>query len=156
MFRIFASVGMIALMFAIVVGCGSRGKGLRVEYVEGVITLDGEPLPKASVTFVPINDSENSEAAGGYSDDKGVYKLTAGNGDPEKGAVAGEYRVLVSKIEAKDLAEGKPYGASTGYSVSWTQTQLLPIIYQDRDKSPITATVKKGKNKINLELKSTP
>ena len=76
--------------------------------------------------------------------------------DAEKGAVQGEYRVLVSKVDAKDLTEGRPYGESTGYNVSWSQTQLLPTIYQDRDNSPITVTVKKGKNKINLELTKTP
>jgi len=155
MLRTSISLGLILLVVGMV-GCGHRGKGLKVEYVEGVITLDGEPVPKASVTFIPLTETEGAEAAGGYSNDQGVYKLTSGNGDAEKGALAGEYRVLVSKIEAKDLTEGREYGASTGYSVTWSQTQLLPTIYQSRDKSPLTATVKKGKNKIPLELKKNP
>jgi hypothetical protein len=32
----------------------------------------------------------------------------------------------------------------------------LPEVYRDRDKTPLTATVKKGKNKIPLELKKNP
>ncbi|MCL2624736.1 MAG: carboxypeptidase-like regulatory domain-containing protein [Planctomycetaceae bacterium] len=155
MIRISISLGLILLLIGIA-GCTPRGKGLKVEYVEGVVTLDGNPVPSASVTFVPIVDAEGAEAAGGYTNEQGVYKLTSGNGDPEKGALAGEYRVLVSKIEAKDLSEGQEYGTATGYNVSWSQTQLLPTIYQDRSKSPLTATVNKGKNKIPLELTKNP
>ena len=155
MFRASISLGLVFLLIGIV-GCRPIGKGLKVEYVEGVVTLDGEPIPKASVTFVPITETEGAEAAGGYTNEQGVYKLTSGNGDAEKGALAGEYRVMVSKIDAKDLTEGREYGASTGYNVTWSQTQLLPTIYQDRNNTPLKVTVKKGKNKIPLELTKNP
>ncbi|MDR1269098.1 MAG: hypothetical protein LBK82_06210, partial [Planctomycetaceae bacterium] len=111
-------------------GCGSQGKGLKVEYVEGIITLDDEPVSNASVTFIPITETADAEAADGYSNGKGVYKLTSGNGNPEKGALQGEYRVLVSKVESKSLKEGMEYGTPTGYQPTFKQTQLLPVIYQ--------------------------
>jgi hypothetical protein len=44
------------------------------------------------------------------------------------------------------------YGTPTGYQPTFKQTQLLPVIYQDRDKSPLKVTVKKGKNKIDIQL----
>ena len=155
MIRTSISLGVILLLM-VMAGCGPRGKGLKVEYVEGVITLDGEIVPNAFVEFSPDSNSEGAEAASGYSNDQGVYKLTSGNGDAEKGAVAGEYRIIVSKIESKDLTEGQEYGSSTGYAKTFSQTHLLPEIYRDREKTPLTATVKKGKNKIPLELKKNP
>jgi hypothetical protein len=133
-------------------GCGSSGKGLKVEHVEGIIMLDGEPVFKASVTFISVTETEGMEAAGGYSNENGVYKLTSGNGNPEKSAVLGEYRILVSKIETKDLTEGLEYGTSTGYNETVKQIQLLPEIYQNCDKSPLKTTVQKGKNKIDIQL----
>ncbi|MDR2704402.1 MAG: hypothetical protein LBC02_01360 [Planctomycetaceae bacterium] len=155
MFRNFMFTGMI-LLILLSNGCGSQGKGLKVEYVEGIITLDSEPVSNASITFIPITETDGTEAAGGYSNEKGVYKLTSGNGDPEKGALQGEYRVLVSKIESKDLTKGKEYGTPTGYQPTFKQTQLLPVIYQNREKSPLKATVKKGKNKIDFQLTQNP
>ncbi|MDR1959080.1 MAG: carboxypeptidase-like regulatory domain-containing protein [Planctomycetaceae bacterium] len=156
MVRFFTFLGCFLILTGIS-GCGTEGKGLRVEYVEGVISLEGKPLPGASVTFIPLAEDGAMEAAGGYSNENGVYRLTSGNGNSEKGAVLGEYRVLVSKIEAKDLTEGKEYGTSTGYAKTFTQKQLLPSVYQDRTKSPLRATVKKGKNKgLDFDLKSNP
>jgi hypothetical protein len=148
-------IGMV-LLILLGNGCGSQGKGLKVEYVEGIITLDGEPVSNASVTFIPITETEGAEAAGGYSNNKGVYKLTSGNGDPEAGAVLGEYRILVSKIEVTDLTEGMEYGTSTGYKETVKQTHLLPEIYRSRDKSPLKSNVKKGKNKIDIQLTKNP
>ncbi len=156
MFRLLSFWGLVAIVL-VCSGCGAKGKGLQVEYVEGVVTLDGEPVPKASITFIPTTDGPGVEAAAGYTDEKGVYKLTSGNGDPQKGAVAGDYKVIISKIDSKSLTEGQPYGQSTGYAVTYSQTHLLPEIYRSRKDTPLTATVKKGKNKgMNFELKSEP
>ena len=145
-----------ALLIVASIGCTPAGKGLKVEYVEGLVTLDGEPIPEASVVFVPTTDTPPMETAMGMTNEKGVYKLTSPNGNPLAGAVAGEYKVLVSKILAKSLTEGKEYGTSTGYHVPYTQTHLLPDIYRDPQNPQFTVTVNKGKNKIPLELKKNP
>jgi len=141
------------LMFA---GCGSKGRGLKVEYVEGVVTLDDQPLEGASVTFIPKTEGGKEESASGYSDEKGVYKLSSVNGDPGKGAVAGEYVVNVSKVKVEDPKAGMSYEQATVSTTVVKQIQELPAIYQDRKNSPLTFTVKPGKNKIDIELKSKP
>jgi len=141
------------LMFA---GCGSKGHGLKVEYVEGVVTLDGQSLEGASVTFIPKTEGGNAETASGHSDEKGVYKLSSVNGDPMKGAVAGDYVVNVSKIKVDDPKTGMSYEQAAMSTTVAKQTQLLPKVYQDRKNSPLTFTVKPGKNKIDIELKSNP
>ena len=152
-------LGLLLVSTLVIAGCGPKGSGLRVEYVEGIVTLDGQPLEGASVTFIPKTEGGTIEAASGYSNEKGVYKLSSMNGDPEKGAVAGEYIVNVSKVEIDDPTAGMSYEQRTmmtGNTPIVTQTQILPAIYQDRMNSPLSATVNKGKNKIDLELKSSP
>ena len=150
---------LLVSSLVVVAGCGSKGFGLKVEYVEGIVTLDGEPLADVSVTFIPKTEGGSEEAASGYSNEKGVYKLSSMNGDPEKGAVAGEYVVNVSKIEVQDPTAGMSYEQRTMMSGSTPivkQIQLLPAIYQDRTNTPLSFTVKSGKNKIDLDLKSNP
>src|SRR5262245_12374499 len=67
-------------------GCG-QGKTVKVE---GVVTLDGKPLPAATVTFVPDG---NGRAASGRTDQDGIFRLTTFRTDD--GAVPGEYKVTV-------------------------------------------------------------
>lgn len=150
------AAGVIVALVA-VLGCAPEGKGLKVEFVSGVVTLDGQPVSDASVQFLPVDASAGVEAAAGYTDEKGQYRLTSGNGDAEKGAQAGNYRVTISKIESKNLMEGQPYGtAPPPGKLSYKQTQLLNTVYQDREKSPFAVTVKQGKNTIDLPLKAQP
>lgn len=150
------SLFLIGSLLLMVVGCGPKGRDLKVEYVEGVITLDGQPLASAAVTFRPKNEGGKEEAASGYTNTSGVYKLSSMNGDPEKGAIEGEYVVTVSKIEVHDPTAGMSYDEATTSGLQVTQKELLPTVYQDRKNTPLSATVNKGKNKIDLELKSKP
>ncbi|TWT31913.1 DUF1559 family PulG-like putative transporter [Blastopirellula retiformator] len=46
---------------------------LQTEYVEGLVTLDGSPVPDATVTFVPLEPGQGS-AGVGTSDASGVYR----------------------------------------------------------------------------------
>jgi hypothetical protein len=154
----------VVLFFA--TGCGSKGKGLQTEYVEGVITLDGIPLEGASVQFSPISDAFSTnpapgqpEMANGLTDKNGKYTLSSINGDVGKGAIAGEYRVLVTKIEATTVESDKAERSvsriqTAGTQIVTTQKDLIPVIYRDRKKSPLTYTVIPGKNfKVDFDLK---
>jgi len=137
------------------IGCGSDG-GLRVEFVEGTVTLDGEPVAEASVTFVPTMDGQGTETAMGMTNERGVYRLSSMNGRPLAGAVAGEYKVLVSRITAESLTEGQEYGAAMGYTVPYRQTHHLPAIYRDPLNPQFTVTVNRGRNRLDFELVSNP
>ena len=138
-----------------VIGCDPKGRGLKVEFVEGVVTLDGEPVEGATITFIPVNEGEGAESAIGRSKEGGKYKLSSMNGDPEKGAIAGEYRIIVTKTDVHTPStEGMTYEQAS--NVTAIHTEVLHAIYRDRTKTPLTATVNKGKNKIDIELKSKP
>ena len=141
------------LVFA---GCGPKGRSLQVEYVEGVITLDGRPLDEVSVMFIPKNEADGIEVASGYSNANGVYKLSSMNGDPERGAMAGDYIVTVSKVEVHDPKAGMSYEEASASTLDVIQKQLLPTVYQDRRNTPLSFTVNKGRNKIDIELKRKP
>ena len=152
----FCFASLSALFIIAVLGCGGSD-GLKVEYVEGTVTLDGQPVAEASVMFVPTSESPTIETAMGITDTRGVYKLSSMNGRPQAGAVEGEYKILVSKIEAQSHSTGVEYGASFGYAVPYTQTHLLPGVYRDPENTPFTATVKRGRNTgVNFELQSSP
>jgi len=147
---------LVTLCFA--AGCGPKGKGLKTEYVEGIITLGGVPLEGATVQFSPISGDYSAtpvpgqpEMANGLTDTNGKYTLSSINGDVGKGAIAGEYRVLITKIKATTTETEGP----SGTQINTTQEDLIPGVYRDRKKSPFTYTVVPGKNlKVDFDLKS--
>ena len=136
-------------------GCGEKGKGLNVEFVQGVVTLDGEVVAGATISFIPVDREGPTETAGGFSGANGVYRITSSNGTPEKGAVAGEYHVTVDKYLTEVIyppgKEGDP-DVETKVATKY----FLPDVYREVKTTPLTVTVNKGKNTINLELKSIP
>ena len=140
----------------LLVGCGPKGRSLKVEYVEGIVTFDGQSVPSAHVTFHPAAQRGTTESAGGVSRATGIYKLSSANGDPEKGAVAGDYIVTVSKVEVIDPNVGRSYEEVVTNPLPVTEKPFLPAVYATPDKTPLKVTVKPGKNKIDLELKNSP
>lgn len=144
-----------ALCLLLVAGLGCSQRGPRVEYVEGIVTLDGAPVAEALVRYVPV--AADGVSANGFTDASGKYTLTAGIGEKiGQGAVAGEYKVLVNKYETshsedtgpkKDIGGGMP-------STQIHSKNHLPEKYDSIGTSGLTATVNAGKNVINLTLKS--
>ena len=141
-------------------GCGGGSKGIPTNYVEGFVTLDGSPVEGAHVTFIP--SAADGKTAGGYADVTGKYTLTSDDGEPQKGALEGEYKVTVVKM-AK-TTEPRPQSSRNTVNPSSatrppvnkpTQTYITPKVYSDVKQTPLTATVKKGKNDIPLTLTST-
>jgi hypothetical protein len=103
--------------------------------VSGVVTLDGEPISKALVQFIPAKQyKEFSEslkegaAAAGYTDDQGHYVLFYTSA---RGAVIGRNQV---RIEATD-SMGRP---------------LIPSQYNTR--TTLTADVQKADNTFDWKL----
>jgi hypothetical protein len=85
----------------ILAGCGGKGGPVPVQ---GIVTLDGQPVANAQVTFAP--EAMDGHMAFALTDDDGVFSLTT---PPElKGALPGAYKVLITKAEPVTLPTLKP------------------------------------------------
>jgi hypothetical protein len=86
---------LLIMLVAMVVGCGP--KPVRIVKVSGRVTLDGKPLPKASVTFAPMATKESPNpgpTAQGLTDAEGRYQVSVDTATP--GAVVGKCRIYIS------------------------------------------------------------
>ncbi len=145
----------ILLSFAVLVaftgtfaGCGSSR--IPTEPVEGVVTLDGVPVEKVNVNFIPKNTG-TGETAGGMTDAAGKYVLSSMNGDFGKGALEGEYLVTLSKMEVTTFDKPRPSPSGMIYSSS---KELMPKECVTARSTKLTAKVVKGKNTFNFDVKS--
>lgn len=155
---------VLGLAACAVVLAGCSGGGIKTEYVEGVVTLDGKPVPEATVMFVPVTEGQGTSATG-MTDTQGVFKLTAANvggakAKPEAGTAPGEYYVGVIKSvseqamsEEESHEKGVPYVSPQPGQVPKI-THVVPEKYNDPQKSGLKATVKERDNKTPIELSS--
>ncbi len=123
-----------------VVGCNRSGRTIEVYAVGGKITLDGQPVHRVHVRFVP-KVPDTLEEAGGFTKPDGTFKVASMNADPEAGAMLGDYMVVLSKLVKDPKA---PPGA--------LPKESLPLIYTMPETTPFSATVQKGRNANNFEF----
>src|SRR5690606_25361890 len=84
-------------------GCSSDSD---IGRVEGTVTLDGQPLPKATVVFV----QGQGRPAGGITDEQGRYVLNYAQG--RKGALPGLNRVRITTAQGpSETPDGQPVPA---------------------------------------------
>ena len=78
-------------------GAGCSKEAYTLAPVSGRVTLNGDPLPNASINFQPIGEGKKEPGPGsfGRTDADGRYTLYV-VGTKRKGAVVGNHRVTVS------------------------------------------------------------
>ncbi len=126
------------LFLASILGCGDGGPELGT--VKGKVTLDGKPVPNATLTFIPQFEGSPSY---GITDSNGDYTLAFT--DTKKGAMLGSFDVQIetkkiSKQEMSDDAQGEP-------------PPFIAIPKKYRGKA-FTAEVKRGSNECNFAMES--
>jgi len=141
-----------------IAGCGNAN----LSKVEGVVTLDGAPLPGAMVSFMPVG---GGRAASGLTGGDGYFQLTTFRTDD--GALAGDYRVIVvlDEQERKDVSnmtnqekqEARigtmtPQGKKKQAEKKSKKRPQVPEIYSDIKKTPLKEVVPTN-GKIELALK---
>ena len=115
---------------------------------DGTVTVDGKPLVKAVVTFLP----PSGPAVGiGETDEQGHFRLSALGRD---GVPPGKYRVAVSYLVS---AEGVPQGTSARDSLvqgpgMLSAKEQLPAEYSDLGRSRLSAEVKPEGGPFNFEI----
>ncbi len=143
-------ITMRNIFYATVVLCvlalvGCKRSSLDTEFVTGTVTLDGVPIEKVRVGF---NPKDGGIPSFGRTDASGKYVITSMQGGGKgKGAVAGEYQVTFSKPEPV-LVDEKAGRYETKH--------LLHLVYLDPKQTPFEATVVKGKNEFDFDLKTDP
>src|SRR5688500_18734361 len=84
------------------IGCG------KFAAVEGVVTLDGQPLAQATLSFVPQEREGKARDATARADAEGYFRVKTNNSE---GVIPGRYKVLVSKrVPPKGLENPKNVG----------------------------------------------
>ncbi len=143
----FALLGILATVPA----CG--GGAIKTEGVSGVVTLDGEPLPNATVYFTPVDKASGAQQSVGRTNEAGEYKLQTLLGAADAGTTPGDYVVTIDCVD-----EVKTGGTTTnddGEEVPETEEiQRVPSRYLNGETSGLTATVVKGSNTFNFDLTS--
>ena len=133
----------IALLTACLMLPGCR-RGPPVVYVEGVVTMNGEPIEGANVGFTPAG-TPGAMTAAGFTDAKGKFVLSTHTAKFGAGATVGDYVVIVSKTIIPPGEEDKD---------SPKVVLVTPPVYQVKETSPLRATVKNGRNRFEFDLKS--
>jgi hypothetical protein len=150
----------LALAVALTGGCG--GSGPKPVKVEGVVLLDGKPLPGATVRFVPLD--RKGETAVGFARDDGTFRLTSQSGG--EGALPGEYKVVVTPGAGQTLeAPTDPAAAqkmadlmmrkkaiSKGITAPRPKRSPIPAEYTDENKTILKVTVPPPDGKVTLNL----
>jgi hypothetical protein len=137
-----------AVVIALGSGCGKAPPA--IVPVAGVIRLDGRPLKKVAVRFIPKTDHGPEYIAIGVTDESGRYTLTC-KGKP--GACAGENHVLVTEAELPSLPRderGHPKVAAYFESLGG---RPLPEMYAKLVDSPLSADVRAGRAEYDFDLK---
>jgi hypothetical protein len=128
---------------ALAVALAAAGCGGSTGRVSGVVTLDGQPLEGASVTFSPISGRDDGVGGStGKTDAQGRYSLRTVVGD-KTGAAVGKHKVSISLYRENPV---NPDQAGK---------ELVPPKYSDPSRTELTFDVPSGgTDKANFELKS--
>jgi hypothetical protein len=130
-------VAMALMLIVAATGCGGA-KTPRLGRVTGKVTLGGQPLPDALVTFSP----ETGTQSAGKTGPDGTYTLVYGRGI--NGAVLGEHTVTISTYVPE--MEDPPSPAVA---------EKVPLKYREGDSLP-KVTVKSGSNTLDFSLEPGP
>lgn len=147
-----------ALGAILIAGCGSDDPWLSKQKptadAAGYVTLNGKPLPNASIVFSPTQ--KDGVGATGFSDDDGYFEVSA---YPSKtGAVPGDYKIIVfSTTPAKEKAEKFDPGEDAEHHQDGDEVtrmkNTVPSQYSKKESTPLSVNIPDGGNSdIKLDL----
>lgn len=148
----------VFLGIAVLAACGCGG-GSGVEFVEGIVLFDGQPLSDAIVAFSPAQRGQGLPAVGKTGPD-GKFTLTVvpqGKRRKGTGTAKGDYLVSVSKQSVE--YPPPPPGVVPDLMGIINRpppkvTDITPTRYGDIKTSGLTVSIVPGKNQPKLELSS--
>jgi hypothetical protein len=155
-------VALAVVPFVAGYGCGTQAN--KAVKVSGIVTLDGEPLVGAKVTFYPASGEAPPM---GITDRAGRFQLSTFDlktRTSTEGALPGEYKVTVmlprpagrnpGSSGGEDLKTGhmrKPKPAGKKGAVPPSEPKVLHANYADMAKTPLTQVVP-PQGRVELKL----
>jgi hypothetical protein len=144
-----AGAGLLVLaLFA--GGCGPRRPV--VTPAEGIVTLNGKPLPNATVEFVPTLEGLGPEwSSVGVTDDTGHFTLRCGD---KPGAATCVHRVVVREGPVPREARGQSEHAQEALAnhVRGLKNRPIPQVYGSVGKTPLQIEVRTDRSTYPVEL----
>lgn len=131
--------GVVILLFA--AGCNDSDSRMKKVVVRGIVTIDGQPLPRGKIRFYPSGDTKGPVSGAAIKD--GAY-LALGRG----GVPVGSH-----KVDIRAYRPDKRYASQTisdGEGVP--SEQYLPERYNVQ--TTLTATVTDSTSTLDFELSS--
>lgn len=122
----YKSILAVMSLLALLSGCAEEK--LPIYQIEGTVTLDGEPLDRISVEFVPSDQGPHSM---GQTDESGRFKLSTYDQEEKQGVLASKCKVVLrdnsvfkegiehltpSQKRGMDLSSGKKPRIADKYS----------------------------------------
>ena len=140
------SHGLLLIAAALIcfsTGCG-KDYGVELHPATGTVTMDGQPLPDATIEFRPIRSGAGQQSAPrgaiGFTNELGEYKLLFRD---TQGCPAGDFKVIISTYSEPTGADPDDRG----------NPETVPDQYRAA-KSSLKATITEdGDNAFNFDLK---
>jgi len=129
-------------------GCG-KGSPPPIVPAGGIVLLNGAPLPKAQVRFIPMIEFGAEYIATGVTDDKGRFTLTC-HGEP--GACAIENHVTVSEADIPVQLRGENAQRELAAYLRSLPNREIPRKYSSVMETPLRVTVTADQGDYKLEL----
>ena len=127
-------LGFVAFAIFVAHGCQSE---VELGDVRGKVTMDGEPLPNATIRFIPTG---GGRSALGRTNAEGEYQMQYSA--TASGALVGPVRVEITVAEEVEDRRGHTY----------MSPELVPEKYNV--KSELSAEITRGNNLHNFDLQS--
>ena len=146
----------LLLMLAILAAASGCSKSVPVAEVNGVIKMDGKPMPYIKIMFMPDSVKKTlGPISSGLSDDQGRFKLTCEDG--RQGAVIGWHKVVVFEGPPnfnRAPRKGRRDDDEVVKKVTKPKAKGPPVPYRytSSGTTPLSQEVKENKNDLEILL----
>jgi hypothetical protein len=142
-------LGILGLMLGWITGCNTQAPP-EIVPAEGIVLLNGKPLAKAQVRFIPTMDVGPEFIATAITDEQGKFKLES-NG--QSGAAVGEHLVAVCESDPPQELLSESKQRELAVYLRSLQNRPIPPNYGSPVGSGLSATIAKDGAPIELKLK---
>jgi hypothetical protein len=157
---IFSRTIFVALGLAFLAsGCGKRYEF--ADPAEGTLTLDGKPVPRAFLEFIPQPEGEaKMPRSSAVTDDQGFFRLMRSD-NQQSGAVVGTHRVVIhpnrppssrKRSKGGDDEDGEKGDGKGNAGALPSAAMRVPSVYMSAAQTPLQVEVTKDQKIYDLKM----